>query len=98
MAARSAGQNWAPIQAQFFPNKTPNACRKRHERLMDRRSSDEWDIVKLEIMAKEYMNIRKDMWTMLAERTGEKWAVLEAKVRLHSPVLKHKHLLIFRSV
>lgn len=80
MTARSAGQNWAPIQATYFPNKTPNACRKRHERLMDRRNSDEWDIVKLEVMAKEYMSIRKDMWTMLAERTGEKWTVLEQKV------------------
>ncbi|KAI9732745.1 MAG: hypothetical protein M1818_007479 [Claussenomyces sp. TS43310] len=79
MAARSQGQNWAPIQAAYFPNKTPNACRKRHERLMERRNSDDWDVVKLERMAKEYMILRKDMWSMLAERTGEKWAVLEAK-------------------
>lgn len=80
MQARAHGMNWAPIQATYFPSKTPNACRKRHERLMDRRNSDDWETEKLERMAKEYMAIRKDMWSMLAERTGEKWAVVEAKV------------------
>jgi hypothetical protein len=80
MQARAQGMNWAPIQAAYFPAKTPNACRKRHERLMDRRNSDDWETEKLERMAKEYMSIRKEMWSMLAERTGEKWAVVEAKV------------------
>lgn len=85
MAARAQGQNWAPIQAAYFPNKTPNACRKRHERLMERRNSDDWDVVKTERMAKEYMTLRKDMWTMLADRTGEKWAVVEGKVSSYYP-------------
>jgi len=79
MAARSQGLNWQPIQQNYFPTKTPNACRKRHERLMERRNVDDWDGPKHEIMAKEYMNHRREIWGHLAEITGEKWSVLEAK-------------------
>lgn len=81
MNARAQGLNWAPIQSTYFPNKTPNACRKRHERLMDRRNSDDWDALKLENLAKEYMTMRRDIWAPLAARTGDKWTVVEAKVR-----------------
>ncbi|KAI9771825.1 MAG: hypothetical protein M1840_001595 [Geoglossum simile] len=79
MNARAQGLNWAPIQQQHFPAKTPNACRKRHERLMERRSAEDWDGGKLEKLAMEYMNMRKDMWTMLAAKVGEKWQVIESK-------------------
>ncbi|KAH0556657.1 hypothetical protein GP486_005537 [Trichoglossum hirsutum] len=77
--ARAQGLNWAPIQQQHFPTKTPNACRKRHERLMERRSAEDWDGGKLEKLAMEYMNMRKDMWSMLAAKVGEKWQVIESK-------------------
>jgi hypothetical protein len=80
MTARAQGLNWQPIQAAYFPNKTPNACRKRHERLMDRRNSDDWDVLKLENMAKEYMGMRREIWSQLSAKTGEKWTVVEAKV------------------
>jgi Myb-like DNA-binding domain len=80
MAARAQGLNWQPIQQAYFPNKTPNACRKRHERLMDRRNSDDWDVVKFETLAKEYMGMRREIWAPLGAKTGEKWAVVEAKV------------------
>ncbi|RDL31049.1 uncharacterized protein BP5553_09838 [Venustampulla echinocandica] len=79
MAARAQGMNWAPIQQAYFPNKTPNACRKRHERLMERRSADDWDGVKLENMAKTYMGMRREIWSGLAAQTGEKWNVVEQK-------------------
>jgi hypothetical protein len=72
--------NWAPIQQQFFQSKTANACRKRHERLMDRRNAVDWDGSKLENLAKNYMKIRKDLWSDLAAITEEKWYVVEAKV------------------
>ncbi len=85
MSARAQGLNWQPIQAAYFPNKTPNACRKRHERLMDRRNSDDWDVIKLETMAKEYMGMRREIWTQLGNKTGEKWSVVEAKVSLACP-------------
>lgn len=85
MTARSQGMNWAPIQQTYFANKTPNACRKRHERLMERRSADDWDSIKLENMAKSYVSMRKEIWQVLAAQTGEKWAIVEQKVRV-SPI------------
>ncbi|KAG0645603.1 hypothetical protein D0Z07_8506 [Hyphodiscus hymeniophilus] len=79
MAARAQGMNWAPIQQAYFPSKTPNACRKRHERLMERRSADDWDGMKLENLAKHYMTMRREIWSGLAAQTGEKWNVVEQK-------------------
>ncbi|KAI1823292.1 hypothetical protein F4861DRAFT_338846 [Xylaria intraflava] len=79
LTARQQGLNWAQIQGAYFPNKSPNACRKRHERLLERRGSDDWDARKLERLAKEYMSMRKEIWQGLAARTGDKWSVVEAK-------------------
>ncbi|KZF25011.1 hypothetical protein L228DRAFT_243789 [Xylona heveae TC161] len=79
VSARAQGMNWAPIQQTHFPTKTPNACRKRHERLMERRNAEDWDTVKLETLCKEYMNVRKEMWSILSARLGEKWQTVEAK-------------------
>ncbi|OCL04170.1 hypothetical protein AOQ84DRAFT_124527 [Glonium stellatum] len=79
MSARASGLNWQPIASKHFPTKTANACRKRHERLMEKRNSEDWEGVKLETLAREYMNVRREMWSMLASRVGEKWALVEAK-------------------
>ncbi|RAL63302.1 hypothetical protein DID88_004378 [Monilinia fructigena] len=79
IAARKQGLNWQPIQATYFPNKSANACRKRHERLMERKNSDDWDNVKSETLAKHYMDMRKEIWSGLAAATGEKWTVVEQK-------------------
>ncbi|CAD6564487.1 MAG: hypothetical protein ASARMPREDX12_002683 [Alectoria sarmentosa] len=80
MRARQQGLNWQPIASQYFPDKTANACRKRHERLMEKRNSaDNWDGVKIEILAKAYVDVREQMWKLLAERVGEKWQNVEAK-------------------
>jgi hypothetical protein len=73
--------NWQPIASRYFPNKSANACRKRHERLIERRQASDWDAEKLERLAQEYVAVRKEMWEMLASRLGERWAVVEAKVR-----------------
>lgn len=80
MKARRQGLNWGQIQATNFPSKTPNACRKRHERLMERAGLDDWDTRKLEQLAKEYITMRKEVWAALASRVGEKWNVVEQKV------------------
>lgn len=80
MQARSAGMNWQPIKQMYFPLKTPNACRKRHERLMEKRNADDWDGMKLEGLARSYMGMRREIWAGLAEATGEKWSVVEQKV------------------
>ncbi|OWP02466.1 hypothetical protein B2J93_42 [Marssonina coronariae] len=79
LAARAQGLNWAPIQSAYFPTKTANACRKRHERLMERRSADDWDGLKLESLAQRYMAMRREIWAGLAAQTGEKWNVVEQK-------------------
>ncbi|RFU30294.1 hypothetical protein B7463_g6041, partial [Scytalidium lignicola] len=79
MQARAQGINWGPIQQTYFPNKTPNACRKRHERLMERKNIDDWDTIKLENIARTYMGMRKEIWGPLAAHTGEKWHVVEQK-------------------
>ena len=85
MTARAAGQNWSQIQSSYFPTKTANACRKRHERLADRKNNDEWDALKLEALGTEYMAMRKEIWTSLADKVGEKWTVVEAKVLALAP-------------
>ncbi|KAM0717316.1 hypothetical protein Q7P37_007168 [Cladosporium fusiforme] len=79
LRARASGLNWQPIASKNFPNKTANACRKRHERLIERRHVDDWDNQKLELLAQEYLACRKEMWETLAARIGERWNVVEAK-------------------
>lgn len=73
--------NWGPI-ARLFPDKSSNACRKRHERLQaNRRDADEWDAAKTEALAKAYSDVRHEMWQMVADRMeGEKWSTVETKV------------------
>jgi hypothetical protein len=75
---RAMGKNWNQIQREAFPGKTGNACRKRHERLMERQI--DFDNRKLERMSKEYMSMRKELWQPLAQRCGEKWNVIEMQV------------------
>ncbi|KAK0639806.1 hypothetical protein B0T16DRAFT_302626, partial [Cercophora newfieldiana] len=79
VAARSRGQHWADLQREHFPTKTANACRKRYERLMERRGVYDYDARKFERIAKEYMGMRKQIWSGLAARVGEKWPVVEAQ-------------------
>lgn len=92
--ARMQGLNWGQIQANFFPAKTPNACRKRHERLMERKGADDWDNQKLQRLAKEYMAMRKEIWSGLAARTGEKWNVVEQKVSCNAVCVRVTKLTI----
>jgi hypothetical protein len=47
---------------------------------MEKRNSDDWDNIKLQNLAKEYMTLRKEIWAPLSAKTGEKWSVVEAKV------------------
>lgn len=48
---------------------------------MERRSADDLDGGRLEEVAKKYMELRREIWAPLARETGEKWMVVEAKVR-----------------
>ena len=89
LALRAMGKNWNQIQREAFPGKTGNACRKRHERLMERRGQNEFDNRKLERLCKEYMSMRKEIWQPLASRCGEKWNVVEIQVRPPPPPSPH---------
>jgi len=79
--ARARGQNWADLQRTYFPSKTPNACRKRYERLVEKRGLQDASGRRLEAVANEYMLMRKQMWSKLADRVGLRWEVVEAMVR-----------------
>lgn len=79
--ARRKGLNWQSIASGYFKDRTANACRKRHERLMEKRdSAANWDSVEVETLAKAYVEVREQMWTLLADRVGEKWQDVEGKV------------------
>ena len=82
LQARASGLNWGPISTRHFPGKTPNACRKRHERLVEKRQGEDWDAVRLERLAQEYATVRREMWEPLAARLGMKWTHVEAKVSM----------------
>jgi hypothetical protein len=78
--ARAQGLNWNQISPKHFPQKSANACRKRHERLMERQNAEQWDGVKLDVLAQAYMDVRREMWSILGARVGEKWQLVEQKV------------------
>ncbi|KAI4122949.1 MAG: hypothetical protein LQ338_005527 [Usnochroma carphineum] len=78
--ARAQGLNWTAIAETYFPTKTPNACRKRHERLIEKINANGiWNALKFEEVAKAYLDVREEMWKMVAERVNEKWTVVESK-------------------
>ncbi|KAL8892005.1 MAG: hypothetical protein Q9205_004578 [Flavoplaca limonia] len=80
MQARQQALNWQTIAETYFPHKTANACRKRHERLMEKRNNTgDWNGVKFEEVARAYREVREDMWRILADRVNEKWSVVESK-------------------
>jgi hypothetical protein len=82
ITARAQGLNWNQIAPKHFPTKSANACRKRHERLMERQNAEQWDGVKLDVLAQAYMEVRREMWSILAARVGEKWGLVEQKVNI----------------
>ncbi|MCJ1283770.1 hypothetical protein MMC26_003101 [Xylographa opegraphella] len=77
--ARAQNMNWAPIATKYFPHKTPNACRKRHERLMEKKNAENCDGVKFEELARAYVECREQMWKILGDKVGEKWQHVETK-------------------
>ncbi|KAH8900698.1 hypothetical protein GQ53DRAFT_835635 [Thozetella sp. PMI_491] len=87
LAARDSGQSWSEIQAEYFPGITSNACRKRHERLMERKGTNDGGMRELEpaIMDKAAaerqreleLKIRKDAEDAFERRMKEMWKVEE---------------------
>ncbi|MCJ1398969.1 hypothetical protein MMC11_002171 [Xylographa trunciseda] len=76
---RAQGMNWAAIAVKYFPSRTPNACRKRHERLMENINSAHWKGARIEDIGQAYLESRELMWKIVADKLGEKWQHVEAK-------------------
>ncbi|KAJ3491882.1 hypothetical protein NLG97_g5510 [Lecanicillium saksenae] len=83
ITARKDGLNWSQIQEQFFPGKSSNACRKRHERLIDSKGRGNDESQRMERIASEYVQMREKLWRPLAEKTGEKWTYVERTCLSH---------------
>ncbi|MGI4815591.1 MAG: Myb-like DNA-binding domain-containing protein [Janthinobacterium lividum] len=85
MQFRTQGMNWAPI-ASYFNGKSANACRKRHERLMEKKNNENYDTFKVEDLGNAYLECREEMWKIMAARLGEsKWQTIETKVLISLP-------------
>ena len=79
MRARREGLKWQSIAVKYFPDKTANACRKHHERLMA--NADKVEDIDIDKLSKAYLDSREHMWKVLADKVGEDWQAVEAKVR-----------------
>ncbi|KAM0667758.1 hypothetical protein ACQRIU_003623 [Beauveria bassiana] len=77
ITARSDGLNWSQIQERFFPSKSSNACRKRHERLIDSKGRGSDEAARMERIATHYVLMREKLWRPLADLTDEKWSFVE---------------------
>ncbi|EEH42872.2 uncharacterized protein PADG_07692 [Paracoccidioides brasiliensis Pb18] len=77
MSARALGHGWSQIQKENFHSKSPNACRKRHERLVAKRRGSEWEDERVEKVTRHYHQMRRDIWRPLAEAAGENWEDVE---------------------
>lgn len=82
IAARLQGLGWGQIQKEHFPTKTPNACRKRYERLIAKRRGSDWDSERFERLGIRYRELREQTWRPLADAVGEKWQDVEKIVSL----------------
>lgn len=49
---------------------------------MEKNREEKWEGGKLEMLAREYLEIRQEMWQTLANRVSEKWQTVEAKVSM----------------
>lgn len=81
--ARSQGLAWEEIHKQCFPNKTGNACRKRHDRLLIKARDPTWDEARIQKVVYRYNRARESMWRPIADQVGERWEDVE-KVVGHS--------------
>lgn len=90
LAARRKGLGWKEI-GNMFPPRSSNACRKHHERLMERAERlAEWDQDRIDELAANYVQLRDEMWAPLARAMGDgvKWQSVEEQVRFS---IDHPH-------
>ena len=90
LEAKKRGLQWSAICEQYFPGKTGNACRKRHERILQKNRAG-WPEEKVERLATLYMENREQFWSLLAQNLGEpRWDKVEAMVS-GTPHFKETH-------
>ncbi|KAK5467843.1 hypothetical protein LTS15_000816 [Exophiala xenobiotica] len=75
--AKGQGLAWEEIHKKFFPNKTGNACRKRHDRLLIKARDPTWDEARTQKVVARYNRVRDQVWRGIAEQVGEKWEDVE---------------------
>lgn len=75
---RSEGMDWNEMAEQCLPNRSPVACRARHEYLIKfQKRGDNRDDDLLPEIAISYQLLRQEIWQPLAKRTGKPWDRLE---------------------
>lgn len=82
LEAKSQDMSWDEIHTQYFPNKTGNACRKRHERLQQK-ARGHWDEARIQRVVTCYNRHREQFWRGLSEQVGERWDEVEKMVSHH---------------
>ena len=82
--AKGQGLGWNEIHQRFFPNKSGNSCRKRHERLMFKLRSCEWSDGRIQNVMNAYntRGVREHFWRGIADPFGENWQDAEKVVRV----------------
>jgi hypothetical protein len=81
--AKIAGLGWGEIHERYFPNKSGNACRKRHERLMMKVRTTDWSPDRIRRVMAEYNapGVKEEFWSRIAARCGERrWEDVEKVV------------------
>lgn len=89
--AKGQGLGWNEIHQRFFPTKSGNACRKRHERLMVKIRTTEWSDVRIQNVMNAYNmpGVREQFWCRIAEPFGERWEDVEKVVCEQQSQSKH---------
>jgi hypothetical protein len=80
--AKNQGLGWNEIHKMYFPTKSGNACRKRHERLMTKLRSSDWDEARIAQVMAEYdrPGVREAFWGRIAAPFHERWEDVEKVV------------------
>ena len=78
--AKSRGMSWEEIHSQHFPNKSANACRKRHERVLAKMRNTDWDDNRIQRVTLAYNRHRQSMWEPLCKELGESMPEVEKVV------------------
>ena len=76
---KDSGLGWSEIHQKFFPKKSGNACRKRHERLMVQLRTTDWDDQRIRRVMNEYNapGVPQPSYIQIARRLGERWEDVE---------------------